>query len=150
MTQFVFLLFENGRVPVDSEDRYKVEVHFSPGAKGREEIIASGDSISTRVLDSKKNTIRLKRMLPVRDDILTENLSLSSMPSVKAPKRPSSKSLPSLISEDLKMVRNKATQISIFEEEVESQNIKSTTVPLLHNDMESQCNDDDSEELCKF
>ena len=149
MTQFVFLLFENGRVPVNSEERYKIEVHFSPGAKGREEIIASGDSISTRVLDSKKNTVRLKRMLPVRDDMLTENLSLSSMPSVKTQKRTSSKSLPSLMSkEDLIMIRNK---ISIFEEEEEeSQNINSTPTPLLQNDTESQSNDDISEELCKF
>ena len=46
MTQFVFLLFENGQVPVDSENRYKIEIHFSPGAKGREEITSAGESVS--------------------------------------------------------------------------------------------------------
>lgn len=32
MTQIVFLLFENMAKPVDSEERFRVEVHFSPGA----------------------------------------------------------------------------------------------------------------------
>ena len=153
MTQFVFLLFENGRVPVDSEDRYKIEIHFSPGAKEREEIIASGESVFRR--DFKKNNIRLKRMLPaLHDDIMTENLSLSNMPSVKVQKR-TSKSLPTLVSkEELKMVRTKATQISIFEEEEESQNVdKPTSLPILQHDTESQTINDNIntvEEFCKL
>ena len=153
MTQFVFLLFENGRVPVDNEERYKIEIHFSPGAKEREEINTSGENVFRR--DFKKNNIRLKRMLPaVRgDDVVTENLSLSNMPSVKVQKR-TSKSLPTLMSKDeLKMVRNKATHISIFEEEGESQNVdKPTSLPILQNDNESQSNNDNItvEELCKL
>ena len=154
MTQFVFLLFENGRVPVDDEDRYKIEIHFSPGAKEREEINTSGENVCRRD-DFKKNRIRLKRMLPaVRgDDVVTENLSLSNMPSVKVQKR-TSKSLPTLMSKDeLKTVRGKATHISIFEEEEESQNVdKSTSIPILQNDTESQSNNDNItvEELCKL
>ena len=62
MTQFVFLLFENGQVPLDSEDRYKIEIHFSPGAKGREEI----ESVSCLEFD-KKTVFPLKRQLPDED-----------------------------------------------------------------------------------
>lgn len=152
MTQFVFLLFENGRVPVDSEERYKIEVHFSPGAKEREEIIASGESVNRRVLDSKKNNFRLKRMLPaVRDDIVMENFSLSNMPSVKVQKR-TTKSLPSLMSkEELKLVRSKTTQISIFEDEDDTQNVDTPiSSSLLQNDTESQSANDNIDGLCKF
>ena len=154
MTQFVFLLFENGRVPVDSEERYKVEIHFSPGAKEREEINTSGESGSRHISESRKNNIRLKRMLPaVHDDIVTENLSLSNMPSVKVQKR-TSKSLPTLMSkEELKMVWTKATHVSIFEEEEELQNVdKPTTLPVLQNDAESQTTSDNItiEQLCKL
>ena len=151
MTQFVFLLFENGRVPVESEERYKIEIHFSPGAKEREEINTSREGVFRR--DFKKNNIRLKRMLPaVHDDVITENLSLSNMPSVKVEKQ-TSKSLPILMSkEEAKMVQSKATHTSIFDEE-ESQNVnKPTSLPLLQNDTHSQSNNDNItiEELCKL
>lgn len=152
MTQFVFLLFEDVQVPADSKGRYRVEVHFSPGAKEREDIIFSGETIR-RALDTRKNNVRLKRMLPaVRDDVVGENLSLSNMPAVKAQKR-TSKSLPTLMTkEELKMVRNKATHISIFEDEGESHVDKPPSVPLLQNDIEFQSNSDNItiEELCKF
>lgn len=153
MTQFVFLLFENGRVPVDDEERYRIEIHFSPGAKEREEINTSGENVFRR--DFKKNNIRLKRMLPAvhGDDVVTENLSLSNIPSVKVQKR-TSKSLPTLTSKDeLKMARSKTTHINIVKEEEESQNVdKPTSLPILLNDNESQGNDDNItvEELCKL
>jgi len=59
MAQIVFLLFENTRAPRDSKDRYKVEIHFSPGAKGREEIIADGLSTSNLVLSHRKHSVPL-------------------------------------------------------------------------------------------
>lgn len=142
MTQFVFLLFENCQVPVDSEERYKIEIHFSPGAKGREEIIASEESIDNQHLDTKKDSVHLKRALPgVCDSIMTEKL-LSNMPSVKIKKR-TSKSLPTLMSkEELKMI-SKTRQINIFEDEKES---KSTSLMWLQNNSDSQSD----EELCEF
>lgn len=149
MTQFVFLLFENCQVPLKSEERYKIEIHFSPGVKEREEIIDSGESVNRRM----KN-FRLKRMLPaVRDDVVPENLSLSNMPSVKVQKR-TSKSLPTLMSKDeLKMVRSKAAQRSIFEDEEESQTVDQPTVaPLVPNETESQSVSENiaNQKLCKF
>lgn len=144
MTQFVFLLFENVRVPVDSEERYKIEVHFSPGAKGREEIIASGKSISNRVLDNKRHNVCLKRMLPRSDDVIGDNLSLSNMPSTKVAKQ-TSRSLPTLMSkENIKTVRSKATQISIFEEEEESDDVDKPLILPDGNDSQ-----DSNEDLCK-
>lgn len=80
MTQFVFLLFENGQVPVNSENRYKIEIHFSPGAKGREEILSNGESVSNIGLDHKKNVFPLKRQLP-DEDRLSRKSSTSSVPS---------------------------------------------------------------------
>ena len=73
------LLFENGRVPVDgSKDCYKIEIHFSPGAKGGEEIITAGESFSCLGLDSKKNVFLLKRQLP-DEDRLSRKSSTSSL-----------------------------------------------------------------------
>ena len=153
MTQFVFLLFENCQVPLKSEERYKIEIHFSPGVKDREEIMDSGESVNRRVPDSKKINFHLKRMLPVvRDDIVLENLSLSNMPSVKVQKR-TSKSLPTLMSKDeLKMVQSKAAQRNIFEEEEESQTVDQPIIPpLLLNETESQSISDNItiQKLCK-
>ena len=149
MTQFVFLLFENCRVPVDSKERYKIEIHFSPGAKDREEINTSGESASKRILDAKKNNIRLKRMLPVvHDDVMSENLSLSYMPSGNVQKQ-TSKSLPALMSkEEMNVLRSRAVQHSIFEEEEESLSAdKPTSI-----DNESQIVTDNVtiKELCKL
>ena len=154
MTQFVFLLFENCQVPLKSEERYKIEIHFSPGVKDREEIIDSGESVNRRVPDSKKNNFHLKRMLPVvRDDIVPENLSLSNMPSIKVQKQ-TSKSMPTLISKDeLKMVRSKTAQRSIFEEEEESQTVDQPAIPpLLPHETESQSISDNItiQKLCKL
>jgi len=101
MTQIVFLLFENSRVPEDSEERYKVEVHFSPGAKGREEIIASGESASSLGLDYKKTIIPLKRMLPDEDSakVFSRKGSTYTILTTEPVKR-SVKSLPTLMSQE--------------------------------------------------
>ena len=70
MAQIVFLLFEDKQEPEDSEDRYKVEVHFTPGGKGREEIITGDKSVgsSTESLKADISKTRfytsLKRMIP--------------------------------------------------------------------------------------
>lgn len=70
MAQIVFLLFENKQEPEDSEDRYKVEVHFTPGGKGRDEIITGTESenSSTESLkgDISKTLLHtsFKRMVP--------------------------------------------------------------------------------------
>lgn len=159
MTQFVFLLFENVKVPVDSNNRYKIEIHFSPGAKGREEIIASGESVNKHILDFNIDNVHLKRMLPVdNDDIIneklslsnvSENISLSNGPSAKIQKR-TSKSLPTLMSKE-ELIHSKAVQNSISEEEEKSElGDNSTSSSLLHNDIESQHDNIDIEELCKL
>ena len=151
MTQFVFLLFENCRVPVESKERYKIEIHFSPGAKDREEINTSGESAGKRILDSKKNNIRLKRMLPiVHDDVVSENLSLSYMPSVSVQKQ-TSRSLPALMSkEELNMLRNKAAHHSIFDEEEESQSGDKPTSLQIDNESQTVSDNVTIKELCKL
>ena len=132
MTQIVFLLFENSRAPVDSEERYKVEVHYSPGAKGREEIIASGESASCLGLDYKKTIIPLKRMLPDEDStkVFTRKGSTSStVPIVPAidPVKRSAKSLPSLMSqEQLQTIKQVASKDSFFDVEEENVNNQQT------------------------
>ena len=111
-------------MPVDSKECYKIEIHFSPGAKDREEI-NSGESAGKCILDAKKNNICLKRMPPVvHYDVVSENLSLSCMPSGNVQKQ-TSKSLPALMSKE--EIRSKAAQHSIFEEEEESQSADKLT-----------------------
>ena len=44
MTQFVFMLFEDVRKPEGSMDKYHVDIHFSPGIKGRRELIFEGSN----------------------------------------------------------------------------------------------------------
>lgn len=107
MTQFVFLLFENGQEPVDSKDRYKIEIHFSPGAKGREEIIAAGESPSCLGLDSKKTVFPLKRQLP-DEDRLSRKSSTSSIQSGTTRTKRQTQSLPVLMgSEQLHVLKRK-------------------------------------------
>lgn len=65
---------------MDSKDRYKIEVHFSPEAKEQEEIIAAGECVSCLGLDSKKNVIPLKRQLP-DENRLSRKSCTSSMQS---------------------------------------------------------------------
>ena len=62
------LLLENGQVPVDgSKDCYKIEIHFSPGAKGGEEIITAGESFSC--LGSTNLYTRTNHIYVSSDDI---------------------------------------------------------------------------------
>ena len=112
MAQVVFLLFEDKREPKDSEDRYKVEVHFTSGSKGREEIITGdksvGSSTESLITDSPKTLLyaSLKRMLPEKRQhnpllkVLSrpETTTLSVLPPVETcgVKRTKSKSLPPL------------------------------------------------------
>lgn len=97
MTQFVFLLFENGQVPVDSEDRYKIEIHFSPGAKGREEIISAGGSVSSLGLDFKKSVFPLKRQLPDEDRLLRKSSTFSMQSGTTTKMKRQTQSLPMLM-----------------------------------------------------
>ena len=66
MTQFVFMLFEDVRKPEDDADRYHVDIHFSPGIKGRREIIFEGSSAlvtkSSPVLPEKTPQVFVKRL----------------------------------------------------------------------------------------
>jgi len=70
MAQIVFLLFEDKQEPEDSEDRFKIEVHFTSGDKGREEIIAGDESIDSSAENTKADISKtllytsLKRMVP--------------------------------------------------------------------------------------
>ena len=118
MTQFVFLLLENGQVPVDSEDRYKIEIHFSPGAKGREEIISAGGSVSSLGLDFKKSVIPLKRQIP-DEDRLSRKSSTSSMQAYTTAKiRRQAQSLPVLISpEQLQSLQRKLSTGRLYEKD---------------------------------
>ena len=115
MTQIVFLLFENSQAPADSKDRYRVEIHFSPGAKGREEIIASGGRASSLKLVQKKHSVPLRRMLPnYVNHQKASHLEVSSTDPVQV-KRPA-KSLPVLMSpEELETVRQVASKNSLLD-----------------------------------
>jgi len=118
MTQFVFLLFENGQVPVDSADRYKIEIHFSPGAKGREEIISAGESTISLGSDIKKNVFPLTRQLP-DEDKPSRKSSTSSIPSSATVKiRRQTQSLPVLISpEQLQSFQRKLSSYRLHDKD---------------------------------
>jgi len=167
MTQIVFLLFENGRAPVDSEERYKVEIHFSPGAKGREEIIASGESASCLGLDFKKTIIPLKRMLPDEDStkMFSKKGSPSSVPTIDPVKlniKRSAKSLPVLMSqEQLQIVTQMASQNNFFDDEEETVNdqqlldlstntAEDTTTPSIEPSSGNELADVTEEQLGRF
>ena len=112
MTQIVFLLFENSQAPTDSKDRYRVEIHFSPGAKGREEIIACGGRASSLKLVQKKHSVPMRRMLP--NNVNHQKASHLEVSSAD-PKRPA-KSLPVLMSpEELETVRQVASKSSLLD-----------------------------------
>lgn len=121
MTQFVFLLFENGQVPVDSEDRYEIEIHFSPGAKGREEIIAAGGSVSCLGLDFKKSVFPLKRQLP-DEERLSRKSSASSIQSGTTVTniRRQTQSLPMLVTADqLQSYQRKLSASRLYDKDSE-------------------------------
>jgi hypothetical protein len=60
MTQIVFMLFEDVNKPEDSLDKYHVDIHFSPGIKGRAELTSTNGS-STLL---KKSSPELPEKLP--------------------------------------------------------------------------------------
>jgi len=123
MTQIVFLLFENIQAPKDSKDRYKVEIHFSPGAKGREEIIASGLSASNLGLAHKKHSVPLRRMLP--SNVNHRKASHLDVPTIDPlqVKRPA-KSLPTLMTqEQLDTVRQVSLKNNLFDADAEEPSI---------------------------
>ena len=114
MAQIVFLLFEDKQEPEDSEDRYKVEVHFTPGGKGREEIVAGSESTNSSTENLKADISKtllytsLKRMVPENKQRRSSQVSIPiPRPGAKnscvlpldethTVKRVKSKSLPSL------------------------------------------------------
>ena len=66
MTQIVFMLFEDVNKPEDSLDKYHVDIHFSPGIKGRAELVTDGSSAllkkSSPELPEKSPQIFVKRL----------------------------------------------------------------------------------------
>lgn len=117
MAQIVFLLFEDKQEPEDSEDRYKVEVHFTPGGRGREEIIAGNRSTNSSTENLKCDISKtlmytsLKRMVPENKQRQCDQLScpfsrpgaknscmlpLNETCTVTSPKNVRSRSLPSI------------------------------------------------------
>ena len=118
MAQIVFLLFENSRAPRDSKDRYKVEIHFSPGAKGREEIIASGLNTSNHVLSHRKHSVPLRRMLPNRFQRKFSTLAEPIIQPVMIKR--TAKSLPSLMSQkEFEALKEIASKRHLFDTDSE-------------------------------
>ena len=120
MTQIVFLLFENSRAPTDSKDRYRVEIHFSPGAKGREEITAGGLSASSLGLAHKKHSVPLRRMLP--NNVKHRKVSHLDVPTTDPIKvKRSAKSLPTLMSQEQldTIVRQVASKNNFLDADIE-------------------------------
>ena len=66
MTQIVFMLFEDTSKPEGSLDKYHVDIHFSPGIKGRRELIVDGSSSlvknSSPELPEKSPQVFVKRL----------------------------------------------------------------------------------------
>lgn len=62
MTQIVFMLFEDVNKPEDSLDKYHVDIHFSPGIKGRAELSAIDSSSAALLL--KKSSPELPEKSP--------------------------------------------------------------------------------------
>lgn len=156
MTQFVFLLFENGQVPVDSEDHYKIEIHFSPGAKGREEIISAGGSVSSLGLDFKKSVFPLKRQLP-DEDRLSRKSSASSIQSGTTKMKRQTQSLPVLMSpEQLQSFQKKLSTSRLYDKDTgdtrdlpENVSIASGSIMSIDS-VDSTLNDFTIEELSKL
>ena len=156
MTQFVFMLFENGQVSVDSEDRYKIEIHFSPGAKGREEIISARGSVSNLGLDFKKSVFPLKRQLP-DEDRLSRKSSISSIQlgtTTKAKRQ--MQSLPVLMGpEQLQSFQKKLSTSRLYDKDTGDirdipENVSIATGSILSIDsVDSTLNDFTIEELSK-
>ena len=153
MTQFVFMLFENGQVSVDSEDRYKIEIHFSPGAKGREEIISAGGSVSNLGLDFKKSVFPLKRQLP-DEDRLSRKSSISSIQLGTTTKtKRQMQSLPVLMGpEQLQSFQKKLSTSRLYDKDTGDipENVSIATGSILSIDsVDSTLNDFTIEELSK-
>ena len=152
MTQFVFLLFENGQVPVDSEDRYKIEIHFSPGAKGREEIISAGGSVSSLGLDFKKSVFPLKRQLPDEERISRKS-STSSIQLGTTTKMKQTQSLPMLMGpEQLQSFQKKLTISRLYDKDTGDipENVSIASGSILSIDsVDTTLNDLTIEELSK-
>ena len=105
---------------MDSKDRYKIEIHFSPGAKGREEIIAAGESVSCLGLDSKKNVFPLKRQLPDEDRLSRKSSTSSIQSGTTVRIKRQTQSLPVLMgSEQLHSFRRKLSCGQPFDEDTE-------------------------------
>ena len=66
MTQIVFMLFEDVRKPEGSLDKYHVDIHFSPGIKGRRELIFEGSNAllkkASPELPEKSSQVFVKRL----------------------------------------------------------------------------------------
>ena len=66
MTQIVFMLFEDVNKPDDSLDKYHVDIHFSPGIKGRRELASDGSRSlvkkSSPELPEKSPQVFVKRL----------------------------------------------------------------------------------------
>ena len=110
MAQIVFLLFEDKQEPEDSEDRYKVEVHFTPGGKGREEIVTGSESTSSSTESLKADISKtllytsLKRMVPENKQRQCHQLSIP----IPRPGAKNSCVLPLDVTHTVKKVKSKS------------------------------------------
>ena len=116
MAQIVFMLFEDKQEPEDSEERYKVEVHFTPGAKGREEIIASGESVDSAEItkaDISKTLLytSLKRLVPENKQRRFSNLLPSTLSPTTLHSKTSCAQPPCELDEHVPRRRNKSKSL---------------------------------------
>ena len=113
MAQIVFLLFEDKQEPEDSEDRYKVEVHFTPGGKGREEIVTGSESTNSSTESLKADISKtllytsLKRMVPENKQRQCQQCHQLSIP-IPRPGAKNSCVLPLDVTHTVKKVKSKS------------------------------------------
>ena len=79
MTQIVIMLFEDVSQPECSEQRYRVEVHFSPGVKGRLELLQKGYKESKEFpLGASSSTCTVTKSSP--DEVSKSSMWVKRLP----------------------------------------------------------------------
>ena len=79
MTQILFQLFEDPHQPSDSPSRYLINVHFSPGVRGREDLIEAGEEVCHNGEHSSSSSDGAPSLMPQQHDLRRPSASLPGM-----------------------------------------------------------------------
>ena len=73
MTQIVFLLFEDCSKPEDSDMRYCVAIHFSPGVRCREELLTTQGEAAVSLSGSSTPSSSPSKTAPIHSGMVTSS-----------------------------------------------------------------------------